>query len=240
MIGIYGLLRFLAELRDLRKMKGREVFSSTLSEKDKQAKEAIQNAKSRMRWHSDLNPEWIPPLMKEVPRLVKEIAQIYHPNCPEPLLAPGLSHFTKAIQLAAQDVTNFLERKAVGRLADVSAHTVLRTWEKGQKVMQHQTVQQVGKWYKRILPYWQIISFKSPLTWASMAVNNLAVRTLQPAVLDIIARRAVDLYSGNFSVEESLKLTAKREPETLVPELDGKVLSSEAADSRTLKNPPAM
>jgi hypothetical protein len=34
--------------------------------------------------------------------------------------------------------------------------------------------------------------------WASMAVSNVAARTLQPAVIDIIAKRALDLYSGRL------------------------------------------
>jgi hypothetical protein len=34
--------------------------------------------------------------------------------------------------------------------------------------------------------------------WASMAVSNVAARTLQPAVIDIIAKRTIDLYSGRL------------------------------------------
>jgi hypothetical protein len=34
--------------------------------------------------------------------------------------------------------------------------------------------------------------------WASVAVSNVAARTLQPAVIDIIAKRAIDLYSGRL------------------------------------------
>jgi hypothetical protein len=35
--------------------------------------------------------------------------------------------------------------------------------------------------------------------WASIAVSNVAARTLQPAVIDIIAKRAIDLYSGRLA-----------------------------------------
>ncbi|MEI6535801.1 MAG: hypothetical protein WCN98_10705, partial [Verrucomicrobiaceae bacterium] len=110
-----------------------------------------------------------------------------------------LSHFTQALQLAASDVTQFLQTRTVGRLVDVSAHTALRTWEKGREVMQHEAMQKLGKWYKRLLPVWQVIRFNSPLVWASMAVSNVAARTLQPAIVDIVARRAIELYSGRIS-----------------------------------------
>ena len=32
------------------------------------------------------------------------------------------------------------------------------------------------------------------MVWAGMAVSNVAARTLQPAIVDIIARRTIDLY----------------------------------------------
>jgi hypothetical protein len=35
--------------------------------------------------------------------------------------------------------------------------------------------------------------------WASLAASNVAVRTLQPAVIDIIARRTMELYSGRLA-----------------------------------------
>jgi hypothetical protein len=152
-----------------------------------------------MRWSKDPNPEWLPPLVVEIPKLVREIATIYHPDSPQPMLAPGLSHFTRSIQLAATDVTEFLQTRTVGRLVDVSAHTALKTWEKGREVIQHEAVQKLGKWYRRLLPVWQVLRWKSPLVWASMAVSNVAARTLQPAIVDIVARRAVELYSGRIS-----------------------------------------
>lgn len=204
MITLWFIVRFLAELRDVRESKAAEVFTHVPGERDLAAKAAIDACKGRLRWHGNLNPEWLPPLVEEIPKLVREIALIYHPNSVEPLLGPGLSHFTKAIQLAATDVTEFLQSRTVGKLVDVSAHTALKTWEKSRSVMQHQTVQNLNKWYKRILPYWQVVSFKSPLTWASMAVNNVAARTLQPVIVDIVAKRAVELYSGRISTSVKL------------------------------------
>jgi hypothetical protein len=194
----YGL-RFLAELRATQHASAADLFHEKPGERDEAALAAIEACKNRLRWNKDPNPEWITPVVQEIPRLVREIAIIYHPESPQPLLAPGLSHFTKAIQLAAADVTDFLQTRTVGRFVDVSAHTALKTWEKGREVIQHEAVQKINKWYRRLLPFWQVIRFKSPLMWASVAVSNVAARTLQPAIIDIVARRAVELYSGRVA-----------------------------------------
>jgi hypothetical protein len=194
----YGL-RFLAELRATQHASAADLFHEKPGERDQAALAAIEACKNRLRWNKDPNPEWITPVVQEIPRLVREIAIIYHPESPQPLLAPGLSHFTKAIQLAAADVTDFLQTRTVGRFVDVSAHTALKTWEKGREVIQHEAVQKINKWYRRLLPFWQVIRFKSPLMWASVAVSNVAARTLQPAIIDIVARRAVELYSGRVA-----------------------------------------
>lgn len=197
-------VRFFADLRAARAATAAEIFAQSPGERDQLALDAITACKNRLRWHRNPNPEWLTPLVDEIPRLVREIAAIYHPHAPHPLLAPGLSHFTQAIQLAANDVTNFLQTRTVGRLVDVSAHTALRTWEKGRDVLQHETVQKIGKWYKRLLPVWQVVRFNSPLVWASMAVSNIAARTLQPSIVDIVARRAVELYSGRVAEPKSM------------------------------------
>lgn len=198
-MAIWFGLRFLADLRAAKHAAAADLFAIQPGERDQAALAAVDACKNRMRWSKDPNPEWLPPLVDEIPKLVREIATIYHPDCPQPMLAPGLSHFTKAIQMAATDVTEFLQTRTVGRLVDVSAHTALKTWEKGREVIQHETVQKLGKWYRRLLPVWQMLRWKSPLVWASMAVSNVAARTLQPAIVDIVARRAVELYSGRVT-----------------------------------------
>lgn len=195
---IWQGLRFVADLKAAKHATAAELFLDAPGERDRLALTAIEDCKNRLRWNKDPNPEWLTPLVDEIPRLVREIATIYHPGSPKPLLAPGLSQFTRSIQLAASDVTEFLQTRTVGRLVDVSAHTALKTWEKGRDIVQHETVQKLGRWYKKLLPVWQVIRFKSPLVWASVAVSNVAARTLQPAIVDIVARRAVELYSGRI------------------------------------------
>lgn len=195
---IYKLLQFLADLRAARHtIASYDQLLST--EADERARKAVEDCKNRLRWQKNLNPEWLAPLVNEVPQLVKDIAAIYHPGKDNVLLAPGLSQFSRAVHLASMDVADFLQTRSIGRLVDVSASTALKTWEVTHKLATHETVQQANKWYSRLLPVWQVLRFKSPVMWASIAVSNVAARTLQPAVIDIIAKRAIDLYSGRLA-----------------------------------------
>jgi len=202
-------VRFFADLKAAQQAVDHYVESRT--EQDADASRAVQACKNRLRWTKTANPEWLPPLVEEVPKLVREIAAIYHPAHPDPMLAPGLSQFSRAVHLAAMDVADFLQTRSIGRLIDVSASTALKTWEMTHKLSQTETVQTATKWYKRLLPVWQVARYKSPIMWASMAVSNLATRTLQPALVDIIARRAMDLYGGRLGAVNS----GKKSPPTL-------------------------
>lgn len=194
---IWKILQFAADLRAARRTLN--AYDDMLnSESDERARTAVEDSKRRLRWQKNLNPEWLPPLVDEVPRLVREIALIYHPGKENALLAPGLSQFSRAVHLASMDIADFLQTRSIGRLVDVSASTALKTWEVTHKLAKHDTVQHVNKWYKRLLPVWQALRFKSPVMWASIAVSNVATRTLQPALIDIIAKRAIDLYSGRL------------------------------------------
>lgn len=192
---LWVAIRFAIDLRAARQAVSGYVEGAH-GPRDEEALKAVENCKNRLRWQKRVNPEWLPPLVDEVPRLVREIAEIYHPMHPEPLLAPGLSQFSRAVHLAAMDVADFLQTRSIGRLVDVSASTALKTWEMTHKIATHETMQSVGKWYKRLLPVWQTIKFKSPVVWAGVAVSNIATRTLQPIIIDIIAHRTIDLYSG--------------------------------------------
>ena len=194
---LWKALRFAADLRATRHAVSSYVFPEC-GVADEQAHRAVEECKKRLRWQKNLNPEWLPPLVDEVPKLVREIAAIYHPGKQEALLAPGLSQFSRAVHLAAMDVADFLQTRSIGRLVDVSASTAIKTWEMTHKIATHDRMQTANKWYKRLLPVWQVLRLKSPIMWASVAVSNVAARTLQPAVIDIIAKRTIDLYSGRL------------------------------------------
>ena len=195
---IWKGLRFAADLKAARSAAGSFLEAGDRSEVDHLALEAVKRSKNRLRWQKNPNPEWLPPLVDEIPKLVREIAAIYHPSHENPLLAPGLGQFSRAVHLAALDVADFLQTRSIGRLIDVSANTALKTWEVTHKIAKHEAMQEANKWYKRLLPVWQIARYKSPLVWATMAVSNVATRTLQPAIIDIVARRAIDLYGGRL------------------------------------------
>ena len=166
---------------------------------DRAAYERVKSCKRRLRWQKNPNPEWIAPLIEEIPKLVQEIAEIYYPDAEEPMWAPGMSHFARAIHFAAMDIYDFLQNRRVGRLIDVSATTAWKTMRVGQKIANNKIVKKLYPYYKKVLPGWQAIRYNSPSMWAWLFLSNAAVRTLQPAVIDIVARRAIELYSGRLT-----------------------------------------
>ena len=131
-LGLVGLWRGIRLLTDLRATR---VAADTLlgppydNPQDRAAYERVKSCKSRLRWQKKPNPEWIAPLIEEIPKLVQEIAEIYYPDAVDPIRAPGLSHFARAIHLTAMDIADFLQNRRVGRLIDVSATTAWKTRE---------------------------------------------------------------------------------------------------------------
>ena len=176
--------------------------------RDRAAHAKVEACKQRLRWQPNLNPDWLSPLIDETPALVRDIAAIYYPDADDPLRAPGLSHFIRAIHLTAADMADFLQTHRLGRLADVSAHTLWKGWEFGRKVATHERVKTLHKWYKqarpwykKALPVWQIARYQSPWMWAGFTLSNVMIRTAQPIAIDIIARRAIELYSGRLALQ---------------------------------------
>jgi hypothetical protein len=196
---IWKGLRLLADIKVANKATEEALRALHGTVKDEEAQRCVEECKKRLRWKRDMNPEWITPLVDEVPRLVREIAAVYYPADEKPLLSPGLSQFTRAVHLAAMDVADFLQTRTIGRLVDVSANTALKAINKGKQVVESEHFKYVTKWYKRLLPVFQVLRYKSPVMWAGLAVSNVAVRALQPAVIDIAARRAIELYSGRLA-----------------------------------------
>jgi hypothetical protein len=214
---IWKALEILSDSRAAEQRSADALRALQSTPKDAEAQRAVVECKNRLRWQRSLNPEWIQPLLVEVPRLVREIAAIYYPAERSPLLAPGLSHFACAMQLTAQDVSTFLQTKSVGRLVDVSAKTALDAWNKGKEVVASEQFRYATKWYRRLLPIYQTIRYKSPIMWASLAVSNVAVRALQPAVIDLVARRAIELYSGRLVVSQDTRPVVSVQPLNELP-----------------------
>lgn len=61
-------------------------------------------------------------------------------------------------------------------------------------------------WYDKTRPLWQVLRYRSLWMWMSFAASNVAVRTLQPMIVDMIARRAIELYSGRLTARISKRL----------------------------------
>ena len=203
-IGVWWGLRLLADAKAAGRVAEAALNTLHGTVKDEEAQQAVKECKRRMRWQRNLNPQWVEPLIQEIPRLVREIASIYYPAEHQPLLAPGLSHFTRAVHLAALDIADFLQTRTIGRLVDVSANTAIKAINKGREVVESEHFQNINKWYNRLLPVWQLARVNSPVMWATLAVSNVAVRALQPAVVDIVARRTIELYSGRLAAGKTM------------------------------------
>ena len=165
----------------------------------REACKRVESCKSRLRLQKTPNPKWIAPLIKETPKLVEEIAEIYYPDAVDPIWAPSLSHFARAIHLTAMDIADFLQDRRIGRLIDVSAGTVWKIAQACQWLADSKSVKILYPYYEKVRPVLQVIRYKSPSMWAWLFLSNAAVRILQPAVIDIVARRAIELYSGRLS-----------------------------------------
>jgi hypothetical protein len=196
---LWKVMQLMADIKAAQRSTEGALHALHGSAKDEEAQKLVEECKSRLRWQRSVNPEWIEPLVIELPIMVQAIAKAYYPADDRPLLAPGLSQFTRAVHLAALDCANFLQNGTIGRLVDVSANTAIATVKKGREFLDNEKFKTASKWYKRLLPVWQVARWKSPVMWASLAASNVAVRTLQPAVIDIIARRAIELYSGRLA-----------------------------------------
>jgi hypothetical protein len=194
-------VRFLIDLRAVRRRALRLGLESAREApledpRDVEAQRLVAACKARLMFQRRLNPQWVTPLVREIPDLVRAIAATYYPDRLDPLWAPGISRFSRAVELTARDIADFLENQRVGRLVDVSAHTVRRTWDVGYRLSKHEHWQAATRWYQRVRPVWQAARYRSPITWVSLAATNAAVRVLQPAIVAIVARRAIELYSG--------------------------------------------
>ncbi len=167
--------------------------------------EIAKECKRRLRFQKSLNPKWIEPLVVEVPGLIKEIAAVYYPNSSDPVMAPGISQFARAIQLIAGDIANFLEDTWIGRRIDVSGTTARQITSGVNKWRQNRWLRGAFKAFDRLRPAWQAFKYNSPLMWGSVLTKNAGIRYLQPKIIDIVARRSIELYSGQLSsVREEL------------------------------------
>lgn len=193
-----GLLRLWFDLRITRKeSRGPDVIDEQ-NEVYQNALKLIAESRKRLRMSKQLNPEWISPLFEEVPVLVEGIARLYYPSSSDPVKAPKLGEFSRAVELAATDIANFLQDRRIGRLVDLSAGSAFRSYDRAKKIADVPFLRLFAPVYRKLRPVVQVIRYKSPLTWVGLAMSNAAARVLQPPIIDIVGKRAIQLYSGEL------------------------------------------
>lgn len=179
------------------------IASASMSDFDKQANQHISDCKKTLLLHKKINPDWIEPLKTEIPILIRNIAQIYYPEANNPFLSPDISEFLNAIELASNDITDFLQSKS-GRILNVSGNTAHKTYKVFKNISNNEKLKRLNQWYKKIRPAIQTLHYKSSIMWTVLLGRNVAVRTLQVKIVTIIGTRAIQLYSGKLKVKDEI------------------------------------
>ena len=197
----YALLEAVRAARAATRKAAELTADEPKSEAEQQAWEKVKDCKNRLRLQPKINPQWIKPVREESVRLVREIAEIFYPDSSDPLLEPGLSEFMRAIELTANDIATFLQNNRIGKLLDMSAGRMRRTYSTGRKILKDKRFSFLSKYYGKIRPAAQALRYKSPVTWASLIGRNVAVRTIQPIMIGFVGQRAIQLYSGKLATK---------------------------------------
>ena len=217
---IVGLLLIWKVIRYLYYWREASKYSASLYDvpvDDSQYESAIEIAKGykkRLLFQKGINPRWVEPLVVEVPALIKEIARVYYPDSSDPVMAPGMSQFARAVQLIAGDISNFLEDTWIGRRIDVSGTTARKITSGVNKWRQNRWLKGFFKIYKKVRPVAQAVKAKSVFMWGPLIARNAGVRYLQPKIIDIVAWRSIQLYSGKLG-KSSLNVQPTAEMDTV-------------------------
>ena len=165
---------------------------------DQQSLDYIKDCKARLLRQAKINPDWVAPLLTEIPKLAQDIARTYYPNNKNPISAPDLSEFSCAIKLVSSDIADFLQSKP-GRILNVSASTAHRTYRVTKHLAGDKRLKLINRWYKRFRPIVQTLRYNSPIMWTVLIGRNIAVRTLHRTIVNTIGIRAIQLYSGRLT-----------------------------------------
>ena len=201
----WNWLRLIIANRSLQAGEDPLTLKSTTSpsEQQKQALKQIKACQKRLFLQRKVNPDWMEPLKTELPRLVEEIARTYYPKATNPVLAPGISEFARAIELFANDIASFLQDTKPGRLIDTSAHTVKRTYEVTKSIVKDKRLKETLKWYKHVRPIIQIAKINSPIMWVFLLTKNLAGRIGQVTIIGLAGKWSIELYSGSLRQQKA-------------------------------------
>ena len=194
----FAITRFWLDIRKTKKEILNDDFINEDDELKRSARQLITESQNSLRMTKQINPDWLSPLLNEIPVLIEGIAKLYYPENPDPVKAPKIGEFTRAVELAATDIANFLQNRRIGRLVDFSAGRAFRGYERGKKMADNPFIRLCTPIYKTVRPVVQVLRHNSPLTWVGLATSNAAARVLQPSIIGIIGKRAIQLYSGEL------------------------------------------
>ena len=194
----FAITRFWLDIRKTKKEILNDDFINEDDEFKRSARQLITESQNSLRMTKQINPDWLSPLLNEIPVLIESIAKLYYPENPDPVKAPKIGEFTRAVELAATDIANFLQNRRIGRLVDFSAGRAFRGYERGKKMADNPFIRLCTPIYKTVRPVVQVLRHNSPLTWVGLATSNAAARVLQPSIIGIIGKRAMQLYSGEL------------------------------------------
>lgn len=225
----WRVLRSLIEIRKSNSSFKRNIAELSNDPRLLYALETLNTYRKRLRLQKTPNPRWVQPLVEEIPHLLTDIAVIYYPKAKNPLLAPGISHFARAVQLMACDIADFLEKNWLGRTIDMSAEKVRKVGERVRKILGSRTYRIALKFYRYIRPIVQGLRYKKPTMWIFLGVKNIGIRILQPRIIDIVGHRAIELYSGALAGEVRI------EDDKLIKGTKESKLLKEAAKSKNAK-----
>jgi hypothetical protein len=165
-----------------------------MSPSEQEARRHMKACQKRLLSQRKINPNWVEPLRRELPRLVQEIARTFHPKATNPLLAPSVGEFMRAIDRTASNLATFFQ-SPYGRVLNVSAETARKCYDMIERLRKYK---QAVKWYKQLRPGLQILRYKSVLMWTLLLGRNVAVRSTHHRIAGIVGERAIELYGGKL------------------------------------------
>ena len=86
---IWKTIRIFLASHSIAKDTNKELEESKMSEPlDQQSLAYITDCKKSLILQVKINPDWVAPLLSEIPKLVQDIARTYYPNSKNPISAP--------------------------------------------------------------------------------------------------------------------------------------------------------
>lgn len=220
LIIIIRLIRFSIDII-VTKINSKKILDTNYTDTNyEESVKLIDKYKKELRNQLSLDPDWIKPMRKKVPKLFKEISLIYYPDHPNPLYAPGISQFNKTIGYLVMDIANLLQNNRIARVFDRSVynyHKYYKYYKKVDNKVPKKVKKIFGKTYDFGKPVYAFYKLLSTPGLIMLGINNMAVRTILPYIINIIGVRIIELYSGKVLLSrESIELNLEEHIENSI------------------------